>query len=458
MPDAMYLPDAMYAPTENQEVACVAETGGWQSVGGGNPLQVVCVGSPPPPAPPSLPSPTPQPPPPPPPPSPAPLPPPSPSPPPLSPPPAVCLDTCGTAGDRVCQDGGWGAFGSMCEFGTDCTDCGPRLLLDPPPSPPVFPPPPPPKPLPPTPSAPLSRPPPSAAGTVLVPGLRHTISFTAAGTIESFDTAGVTASLQSYLQCFEPDCTVELRVTQGSVNVEAVVTDSGGDGSSTATVEAAAALSKESEAGLTKALGVTVQGAVTVSAPSSVMVQVSESEIRAAGPDAIDAGGDEDSGGLIVGAIVGCLALVAALGAGGFYCYKKKKPPPSQPVNVEVVVSSPSSDEGAARGAAAPTEQREAPAMVNQAVLTPAVPLQVVGAPFKDMTLTAVLASCGLEHRTKLFEDEGYTLEVAFRALDSGQSTLMTDLRDLTLTLGECRKLITELKAAKDSEKRRAWF
>ena len=121
-------------------------------------------------------------------------------------------------------------------------------------------------------------------------------------------------------------------------------------------------------------------------------------------------------------------------------------------------MSSPSSDEGAARGTAAPTEQKKAPAMVNQTVLPPAVPLQVVGAPSKDMTLTAVLASCGLEHRAKLFEDEGYTLEVAFRALDSGQSTLMTDLRDLTLTLGECRKLIGQLEAAKDSEKPRAWF
>ena len=35
---------------------------------------------------------------------------------------------CGNAGDEVCQDGGWKAFGSMCEFGTDCSDCGSRLL------------------------------------------------------------------------------------------------------------------------------------------------------------------------------------------------------------------------------------------------------------------------------------------------------------------------------------------
>jgi len=40
----------------------------------------------------------------------------------------ICLDTCGTAGDTVCQEGGRGAFGSMCEFGTDCSDCGSRLL------------------------------------------------------------------------------------------------------------------------------------------------------------------------------------------------------------------------------------------------------------------------------------------------------------------------------------------
>ena len=67
----------------------------------------------------------------------APTPPPSPPlPPPYAPPPMICLDTCGTAGDDVCQDGGWGAYGSMCEFGTDCVDCGSRVLVDSPPSPP----------------------------------------------------------------------------------------------------------------------------------------------------------------------------------------------------------------------------------------------------------------------------------------------------------------------------------
>ena len=51
------------------------------------------------------------------------------------------MDTCGTAGDGVCQDGGWKSYGAMCELGTDCSDCGERLQLDPRPSPPVCPPP-----------------------------------------------------------------------------------------------------------------------------------------------------------------------------------------------------------------------------------------------------------------------------------------------------------------------------
>ena len=84
-------------------------------------------------------------------------------------------------------------------------------------------------------------------------------------------------------------------------------------------------------------------------------------------------------------------------------------------------------------------------------MLPPAISQPVFASTSGEKTLTAVLASCGLEHRTKLFEDQNYTLEVAFRALDSGEKNLMTDLRDLNLTLGECRRLITKLKDAKGS-------
>jgi len=183
----------------------------------------------------------------------------------------------------------------------------------------------------------------------------------------------------------------------------------------------------------------------------------SESEVPTAGEAAIDAGNNEESAGVIAGTIIGCLILVAALGAGGFYYYNKKKPP-SRPADVEIIVSSPSSNKDAARRDStgvtiAPTERAEA---APAAALPSAVPVSgpCAEVPSEDLTLTAVLASCGLEHRAKLFEDEGYTLEVAFRALDSGQSTLLTDLRDRNLLLGECRRLITQLKAAKNSASR----
>ena len=182
-----------------------------------------------------------------------------------------CLDTCRTAGDGICQEN-IGASGSRCEFGTDCTDCGPRLLVDPPPSPPQFPPPPPPTPLPP--------PPPPVAGTVMVPAACYTVSFYVSGTIDAFDWRNwsvVREGLQSYLKCFEPVCKVELYYYFVSGRyVGKVVTDATGNDSSTATVERAAALCQVSKTGLCKAVTVTFEGQVTASAPRSfVMVQVS---------------------------------------------------------------------------------------------------------------------------------------------------------------------------------------
>lgn len=38
----------------------------------------------------------------------------------------ACTDTCRYAGDGECDDGGAGAAYSVCALGTDCTDCGPR--------------------------------------------------------------------------------------------------------------------------------------------------------------------------------------------------------------------------------------------------------------------------------------------------------------------------------------------
>ena len=90
-----------------------------------------------------------------------------------------CLDTCGGA-DDICQDGDVGASDELrCELGTDSTDCGPRLVADPPrlsPSPPT---------------TTLSQDDSRHAGTrvilgppVMASATRHNVSFTVAGSIQ----------------------------------------------------------------------------------------------------------------------------------------------------------------------------------------------------------------------------------------------------------------------------------
>ena len=216
---------------------------------------------------------------------------------PLPPPPPTlkCLNTCTTAGDAICQSGGWGPSGVWRELGTDCTcttSCdnplsahfgadflfqlrgrawtvteGCKCLLW-------------------TSSAGcVNRNPAEECGSTRVPATAYTFSFPVAGTIDMATSisqghgalwAEARTGLQSYLQCFAPDCGMRIGPTRGGVNIEAAVWDYLGNGSSTATLERAAALSQESEAAalfaslpeaLFKALG-----PVTVSAPSMVMV------------------------------------------------------------------------------------------------------------------------------------------------------------------------------------------
>lgn len=38
----------------------------------------------------------------------------------------LCSNTCGYAFDGECDDGGPDSLYSLCEFGSDCADCGPR--------------------------------------------------------------------------------------------------------------------------------------------------------------------------------------------------------------------------------------------------------------------------------------------------------------------------------------------
>ena len=41
--------------------------------------------------------------------------------------PGQCVDTCGYAFDGACDDGGPNSEYALCDLGTDCSDCGPRL-------------------------------------------------------------------------------------------------------------------------------------------------------------------------------------------------------------------------------------------------------------------------------------------------------------------------------------------
>ena len=205
--------------------------------------------------------------------------------PPPSAPPSKCLNTCVTAGDAICQDGGLGGFGTWetagvsCEYGTDCTDCGPRLIpvvhvtegrvwtlcADPYPYPieecDVW-------------SVPTTT------YIVNFPVAAGTTDLTASirghgGTNDACLWADVRAELQSYLQCLEPECVVQIGL-RGGTNVKALVTDFSGNGSSTATLERATALNQEGEArallaSLPEAL-FKAPGTVTVSAPRKDMV------------------------------------------------------------------------------------------------------------------------------------------------------------------------------------------
>ena len=69
-------------------------------------------------------------------------------------------------------------------------------------------------------------------------------------------------------------------------------------------------------------------------------------------------------------------------------------------------------------------------------------------------SLIELLKSCGLEHRAKLFEDEGYTLDVAKTAVRDDQATLLDDLRELKLPMDECRTFMEALAAADNAARK----
>ena len=62
----------------------------------------------------------------------------------------------------------------------------------------------------------------------------------------------------------------------------------------------------------------------------------------------------------------------------------------------------------------------------------------------KPASMAELLESCGLQHRTRDFESEGYTIEISIDALKAG--TLLEDLKELNLPLGERRMFVDQME------------
>ena len=66
----------------------------------------------------------------------------------------------------------------------------------------------------------------------------------------------------------------------------------------------------------------------------------------------------------------------------------------------------------------------------------------------KPASMAELLESCGLKHRIAAFESEGYTIEISIDALKAG--TLLEDLKELNLPLGERRMFVDQVERLQD--------
>ena len=295
----------------------------------------------------------------------------------------------------------------MCDFGTDRSDCGSRLLLDPPPSPPPLPP---------------------GSTIELVSAKEVTLVLKAAGTVEDYEAKAdaVKASLRQELQCFLPACMLTVTVEAGSVILTVVATDT--TGAASQVESAAVALQTKDLDDMSSALGITIEETPSALSVTDVQVQVTRlapSPPRPPLPGVGEEAASDAGPGLAIGLALGGFLLVAVLAAAIFFWLRKRrtKLPSSSastkaPRQVEVIVTQPASTQ--------PETQ------------------QPTAAP---ESLAAVLAACGLQHHEKTFQAEGYTLETLLKSIKQGDAAARSDLRELKLKMGKCRRLINHLKA-----------
>ena len=188
-----------------------------------------------------------------------------------------CEDTCvydfeGSRyvlhGDGECQDGEVGSVDDVCPLGTDCADCGPRVMW--PPSPPP---------------APPFAPVPTGGEVVNVKSFVFTFDMTLAIDVVLFDLQRklqLKESIKELCVCIKPTCYVEIRIMGGSVGVSTMLivpmnegtSDANAATSAAAAVGAAAAtLVTQDTTSLSASLGVPVTQ-VTPTVTSQVGVTV----------------------------------------------------------------------------------------------------------------------------------------------------------------------------------------
>lgn len=162
-----------------------------------------------------------------------------------------------------------------------------------------------------------------------------TFELAVGGDVSSFDESRQTSlksSLRELLDCFEPDCGLELRISAGSVSVQAVLTipDASPSGNATSTLAATQSLLSQPLASLSASLNVDVESASTVAMQTGVSVPIVVAPPPPSNPPSPSTPAPSASpAGSIVGAVAGalggvCFVLVVLLCI-GYRKYRQKQ-------------------------------------------------------------------------------------------------------------------------------------
>ena len=237
------------------------------------------------------------------------------------------------------------------------------------------------------------------------------LTLTASGSVSDY-TDSVKSSLQQKIADLAGvhKSLVTIRVTAASVIITATIAVPASTTADQVQTSLSSSLGTAEDA--STALGITVEEVPTITSSQSN----TESTNVAAFAIATIAG-------MVTGCIVTILAVVVRMRAS-----KSKRAKRDSVVHLTF-------NPDAMRGAAPPIEPPDVRVTVSDSTEGAAPP-----------NLAALLAACGLAQHTSAFEAEGYTLESLLEAMKQGDEAAMRDLRELKLNLGECRKLIAQLK------------